>query len=270
MKKNFPLWILSIAASLFISTGLLAQEQVEVSIKVKKDGKVVKDTTYLFDDASEAKHAIKMMDVMTGDHEHMEKIHYNYTTAHTGSKEGNVMVFISEDGETTEITEIHEDSAIWVTEKEVDGDNVKIVKYKIDKGDEAHGQHVIVMKSEDGETFDIIVDEDYEGGDVTMKKEVKVMVAEGDDVEWHVEGDEMIYEKDDNVFVIKGDDEVKVKVMKIMDEEGDGEKVKVIVIKEVDTDKDCDHDEDHDHDEDCDHDHDEDVEVKVVKKKVKK
>lgn len=242
MMKKIHFWILSIAASLFLSAGLLAQEQVEVSVKVKKDGKVVKDTTYLFEDASEAKHAMKMMDVMSGDDEHMEHITYNYTTAHTGGETGNVTVFISEDGETTEIKEIHEDSLVWIIEKE---------------GEEPHVQHVHIMKSEDDESFDIV-----------KKKKVKVVVEEGDDVEWHVEGDEMIYESDENVFVIKGDDEVKVKVMKIIEEEGDGDEVEVIVIKNMEKDADCDHDQDHDEDHDCDHDHDEDVEViKKVKKK---
>jgi len=51
MKKIIPFWILSIAASLILSTGLQAQDQIEMSIKVTKDGEVVKDTTYLFDDA---------------------------------------------------------------------------------------------------------------------------------------------------------------------------------------------------------------------------
>ena len=220
MNKKLHFWVLSIAALLFLSTGLVAQEQVEVSIKVKKDGKVVQDTVYQFENASEAKHAMKMMEVMSGDDEQMEDIHYNYTTAHTGSKEGKVMVFISEDGEATEIKEIHEDSAVWVSKQE---------------GDEAHGEHVIIMKSEDGNTFDVLVDEDFESGDV-KKKKIKVMVSGDEEVAW---------------TEMEGDDDVEV-----------------IVIKKVKKHKDSDHDEEHDHDEDCDH--DEDVEVKVIKKKAKK
>ena len=213
MKKNIPLWILSIAASLFLSTGLLAQEQTEVTVKVKKDGKVVTDTTYLFDDMDEAKHALEMMDLVSGDDIHKEHAHYNITSSHTGSGHSKAMVFISEDGETTEITEFSGDSNVWVTEE--DGDT--------------HGKKVIVMKSEDGNTFDILVDEDSEEGNWT---------------------------------VVEGDDEVKVKVMKIMEEEGEGENVKVIVIKKS---GDVDHDNDEDHDEDTDH--EEEIEVKVIKKK---
>jgi hypothetical protein len=266
--KKYSTWILSIAASFFLSAGLLAQEKIEVSVKVTKDGKVVKDTTYQFEDASEAKHAMKMMEVMSGDDEHMEYITKKYTSAHSGSGEAKTMVFISEDGEKTEIKEIHADSLVWIEEKHGDGDQVKVMKYKIKEGEEPHGEHVIVMKSEDGNTFDILVDEDFKGGDVVKKKEVKVVVSADDDMKWHVEGDELIYDKDENVYIIKGDDEVKMKVMKIMEEEGEGEDVKVIVIKKDE--KDHDHDMDHDHDEDHDKDHDVDVDVKVVKKKVKK
>jgi hypothetical protein len=240
MKKNVPIWILSIATSLFLSTALLAQEQIEMSIKVTKDGKVVKDTTYQFDDAAEAKNAMKMMEVMSGDELHKEHVTYNYTTAHSGHGEAKTMVFISKDGETTEISELHGDSLVWVTEEEHDG------------------KKVIVMKSGDGNTFDILVDEDYEGGDVVKKKEIKVTVSSDEEGNWTVvEGDEKMMDKDENVFIMKGDDDVKVKVMKIMEEEGDGENVKVIVITESG-------------DLHEDHDHDEEVEVKVVKKKEKK
>lgn len=221
MKIYIPIWILSIAASLFLSTGLLAQEQIEMSIKVTKDGKVVKDTSYQFDDAAEAENAMKMMELMSGDELHKEHVTYNYTTAHSGHGEAKTMVFISEDGKTTEISEFHGDSLVWVTEEEHDG------------------KKVIVMKS-------------------------------GEEGNWTVvEGDEKMMDKDENVFIIKGDDDVKVKVMKIMEEEGDGENVKVIVITES-GDLHEDHDEDHDVDHDHDSDHNEEVEVKVVKKKEKK
>ncbi len=274
MKKIRPFWILSIAASLILSTGLLAQEQIEMSIKVKKDGKLVKDTTYLFDDADEAKHAMKMMEIVSGDEPHKEHVTYNYTTTHAGSNHSKAMVFISEDGETTEITEFSGDSAVWVTEEEHDGKHVKVMKYKIDEGGDAHGKHVIVMKSDDGSTFDILVDEDYEGGDVKKKKEIKVVVSSDEDGSWTVvEGDEKMMDEDENVFIIKGDDEVKVKVMKLIEEEGDGENVKVIVITEggdLHEDHDVDHDKDSDHDEDSDHEEEVEVEVEVVKKEKKK
>ncbi len=181
MKKNIRFSILSIAAALFLSSGLLAQEKTEVTVKLKKDGKVVIDTTYLFDDMDEAKHALEMMDLVSGDDIHKEHMHYNVTSAHAGSGEAKTMVFISEDGETTEITEFNGDSNVWVTTEEGD----------------THGKKVIVMKSEDGSTFDIQVDE--EGDEVNVK--VIVITESGDLHEDHDEDTDH-------------DEEVEVKVIK--------------------------------------------------------
>lgn len=175
MKKT-GIWILSIAAALFISTGLHAQNEVEVSVKIKKDGKVVTDTTYLFDDDSEARQAMKVMEAMSGEDDHMEHITYDYTTTLSEGGHSKAMVFISEDGEKTEIKEIHEDSLVWITEKEVDGDHVKVIKYRIKEGEEPHGEHVIVMKSEDGNTFDVMVEEDLEEEGMEDDEDVKVIV----------------------------------------------------------------------------------------------
>ena len=168
MKKYIRFWALSISASLVVSAGLLAQEKVDVSIKVKKDGKVIQDTTYQFDDASEAKHAIMMMEVLSGDDKAMEH---------------------------------------------------------------AHGKKVIVMKSDDGNTFDIVVDEDGEESDMLETKEIKVIVSGDEEGNWTVvEGGEKMMEKDENVYIFKGDDDVKVKVLQVVEEDSDlGEDVEVEV-----------------------------------------
>jgi len=208
----------------------MAQETTELSIQVKKDGKVVKDTTYQFEDEAEAKHAMKMMGHMND------------------QKHANTMVFISEDGKKTEIKEFHGDSLVWIEEGEH--------PHKA----HVHGEHVIVMKSGDGETYDILIDEDGEGHDIVKKKEVKVIVHSDEGGSWTVDSKELKeIDEDENVFVIKSEDG-DVDLEKIM-EEHEGENVKVIVIKKGE-----DHDEDHDEDMD----HDEDVEVEVTKKKVKK
>ena len=208
---------MSLVVALIFSAGLMAQEKTEVTIQIKKDGKVIKDTTYLFDDANDAEHVVKMMEVMSGMDADMEKIHYNYIMAHSGGKHANTMVFISKDGEKTEIKEICGDTLVWITEGEGDGEHVKVMKYKMKEGEDPHmehmhGEHVVVMKKEDGDTFDIYIDKDGEKS---------------------------------------------VKVLKIVEEEGEGENIKVIVIKkeikEIDEDMD----------------HDKDVEVEVVKKKIK-
>lgn len=249
MRIKIPYAIMSLVAAFIFSAGLIAQEKTEVSIQVKTDGKVVKDTTYQFDDAAEAKRVLKMVEVMSGMDADMEKIHYNYTMAHKDGKQANTMVFISEDGGKTEIKKMHGDSLVWISE----GEEAHM--------EHMHGENVVVMKKGDGETFDIWVEKD---GEETKKgKRVKVVVSGDEKGSWTaVSSDEADLDENENVFYVSEDDDVKVEVREIIEMTEDGENVKVIVItKEIDEDHDADHDEDKDHDED--------VEVKVVKKKIK-
>jgi len=266
MKKRIPVLILSLIAAFLFSTGLMAQETTEVTVKVTKDGKVVKDTTYVYDDATKAKHAVKMMEVMSGDEKNMMK--YNYTVDTDMDKHVNTMVFISKDGEKTEI---HSDSLVWISEEDGDGEHVNIIKKEMIGGEHPHGEHVIVMKHGDGETFDIFIDkEEFEEGKEGEKKRVKVMVSGDEDGNWHVTEKELEH-VDEDVYIIKEGDDVQVEIKEII-EEHDGENVKVIVIKsDDDIHEDHDHDVDvhHDHDVDTDRDVEKEVEVKV-EKKVKK
>ena len=272
MKKRIPISTLSLVAALLFSTSLMAQETTEVTVKVTKDGKVVKDTTYVYDDDTKAKHAVKMMEVMSGDEKNMMK--YNYTVTSEGDKGVDKMIFISEDGEKTEIKEIHGDSMVWISEEDADGKHVNVFKKKMIDGEDPHGEHVVVMKKGDGETFDIFIDkEEYKEGKKGEKKMVKVMVSGDEDGTWHVDGKELKH-VDEDVYIIKGGDDVKVELKEIL-EDHDGENVKVIVVK---TDIDENHDihehidihEHHDHDVDVDHDEDKEVEVEVEKKVKKK
>lgn len=141
MKNRIPIFLASLSLTFVFGMSLMAQEKTEVTVQVKKDGKVVKDTTYQFEDEAEAKHAIQMMEVLSGEEKHME--HYNYTIAHSGEGHSKTMVFISEDGKRTEIKHLDGDSLVWISED-----------------DHAHGEHVVIVKSGDGETFDILIDED--------------------------------------------------------------------------------------------------------------
>lgn len=178
---------MSLMATLVLSMSLIAQQKTEVTIKIKEDGKVIKDTTYQFEDADEARHALKMMEILSGDEKH--GMHYNYTTAHAGGGESKAMIFISEDGKTTEIKKYHGDSLVWVSE----GEHGEV---------HSHGEHVVVVKSGDGETFDVIIKE----------------------------GSDELHEVNENVFIIKEDGE-DIDLEKIMEEHGEGENVKVIIIK---------------------------------------
>ena len=244
MRHRKILSALSLLATCLFSTGLWAQESTEVSILVKKDGKVVQDTTYRFDSAEEAKQALKMMEVMSDIHVDMEDLHYNYSMAHTAGSHSSAMVFISEDGDKTKITQMQGDSLVWIHEGEGDGN------------------HLVIVKEGNGESFDVLVDED---GDKVVKKRIKVRVSEDEKGDWTVvPAEEGHWEGDEHLKVISEDDNVKVEIRKIMEETDDGEDVQVIVIKKV-KEEDMDSDADMDHDQDVDH--DEDVDVKVIKKK---
>jgi hypothetical protein len=217
MKTNMPHMIMSLLLVFVFAAGLRAQDKTEVSIQVRKDGKVVKDTTYLFEDDKEAKNVLKMVDVMSGMDEDMEDVHYNYTMTRSGGEHGEAMIFITKDGDKTEIKEIHGDSLVWISEE--DGFH----------GEHKDGDHVVIIKKEDGETFDILVDED---GSMDGKKRVKVVVSEDDRGSWTAVSAEDT-DRDEDIYILKGDDDLKEEMKKIMEKyDGvEGANVKVIVTK---------------------------------------
>ncbi len=143
MKNRIPLYIASLSFTFVFGMSLMAQEKTEVSVQVKKDGKVLKDTTYQFEDETEAKHAIQMMEVLSGVEKHMEH--------------SKAMVFISEDGKTTEITEMnghpHEAHAnVFISD---DDENVYVIK---GDGEDVHKEiEVIIKEHGDEENVKVIV-----------------------------------------------------------------------------------------------------------------
>jgi len=176
MKKLYSFLIPALVLTFIFSAGLSAQETT-VSVKVEKDGKVVKDTAYSFEDAEQAEHALMIMDMMGGDDEHMMKVHKSM--------------------------EMSGDSLVWVSEGDHKGEDVKVIKYKIKSdGEHDHGKKVVVVKTGDGETFDILIDEEGEDedGNIVKTKEVKVIMSSDDDGEWTVTETEM--DEDENVEVI--------------------------------------------------------------------
>ena len=206
MNKRLYFSLLSIVMAVVLQAGLLAQEKTEVTIQVKKDGKVIQDTTYQFNDADDASQVMKMLGIMLGDEEHSGEGAYSYSATMSEDIQPGKMVIVSRDGEKTVVKEINGDSLIWVSKGESDDDHVKVFKYKIRGDDESQDQHVIVMKSEDGESFNIISDEDVDNGDTDAEKEVTVVVTGDKDGEWKVikSGDD---DETENV-------EVQVKVIK--------------------------------------------------------
>jgi hypothetical protein len=162
------------------------------------------------------------MEVMSG--AELQKIHKEvlHSSAHAGAHQS--MVFTSEDGEKTVIKEFHGDSLTWTVEE-----------------DDVHAHHgdVLVIKSDDGKTYEIITDGEGEAG---TEKKVKVWISEDDEGQ----------------VKVKSSSGEHVHMEKIVTEGAEGENVKVIVIKKKVGD--CDHE----------HDHEEEVEVEVEVKKESK
>ena len=168
MKRPSSKLVASLSLAFVLGLSLMAQEQTEITVQVKKDGKVLKDTTYQFEDEASAKQAMKMMEVLGGHHMHTED--FNYTMAHSGEGHSKTMVFVSKDGEKTVIKEMHGDSLAWTEE----GGHPHQVH--------TDGEHVIVMKSGGGEHVKVRVDEDGTH-DVVLKstgrKNVQVPMVHG-------------------------------------------------------------------------------------------
>lgn len=139
MKKLILHSILSLSAAFILSCGLVAQEKTEITIQVKKDGKVVQDTTYQFDDDAEAKHAVKMMEILSGDQKHDGEC----------IKKKHVKVIVSGDEHGT--WHVDEEGLVEV-EKEVyvlSGDDAEIELEKILEehgGDEENVKVIIIKK----------------------------------------------------------------------------------------------------------------------------
>jgi hypothetical protein len=193
MKRFTQLSFVLLVAATICTTALSAQETTTVSVTVKKDGKVVTDTTYRFEDAVQAEHALKMIEAMNG-------------------VDSKAMVFISEDGKKTVLEGDHGDTLVWIHE----GDHVKVIKHATGEGHPCHyqGENVVVIRTEDGETFDILMGEDQEG---VKTKKVKVMVIEEGDGEWETVEEELgdiDHDTDDDNNGEKEKKEVEVIVIK--------------------------------------------------------
>lgn len=188
MKKHLQLTAILLAIGAF----LFAQEKTEVSITVVKDGKVVKDTTYAFDDAKKAKHAVHMMDAMASGEDkmmiHDKDQHVLIKSDKDMKKHKEHMVFISEDGEKVELLGDHSENVVWVSEDDEDG-NIKVIVKKIGDEDCTDGKkkvmkkEVIMISGEDGEKGDWTIKEiKGEDGEVIVIKKKK-----GEDGEEEIE-----------------------------------------------------------------------------------
>ncbi len=116
-------------SALFLAFSLNAQEEKksEIHVKIEKDGKVVKDTTYLVDEDADTEIASKILDMSFGENFH--------------KGEHRVMAFASDDGE---LHEFHSK----------DGDmhaKHKVMMKEMHEGESGH-MFVTTEEGEDGET----------------------------------------------------------------------------------------------------------------------
>ncbi|MFC2090149.1 hypothetical protein ACFLT1_05175 [Bacteroidota bacterium] len=243
MNKN----LLTIVTLLLFGAALVAQDKAEVNVKITKDGKLVKDTVYTYDDLGKAKQVIHMMEMMTSDEMHFEadKVHMKMSASDEGAHKK--MIFISEDGDVKDIHD-HDMHMSWTTE---DGDSVKVIKISSNGKGKAHAwvsddmkdaEHVVIHEN-DGKV-DIVIKKMKEGDgkeeDVKkIKKEIIVVTDkdDGDKATWTVKaGDSgeliMVNENGKTMELIKDTeslDEEGSKTVKWISE--DGEHVKITVIK---------------------------------------
>ena len=223
MKKHLQL------SALFLAMGLLlfAQETTEVSVKVSKDGKIVKDTTYTFEDASEAKHALKMMDAMASGkldiHIDEDGGHEMHLSKEGGSDHHKKIVVISEDGKKLE--DVDEEHMKWITSSvSEDGVSERVIIMKMDGEGTSHGHTYVTSgdknvqwTSKEGEEgkVKVIVKEIDDGDKGEIKKEIMIVSNEEEDEgEWTVKE----IDKGNNVQVIvikkvgESDDEQEIEI----------------------------------------------------------
>ena len=233
--------------SLFVFFSLNAQEEKksEIHVKIEKDGKVVKDTTYLVDKDTDTKLASKVLDMTFGENMGQGEGNGTFSFEDSGFYEFHSKVGKMTPKQEVMIKEIHEgeDEQVFVTTEEgEDGERIVIVKkIKIDndgehirtnkeekvsilniqEGEEGELKHIRhdgekpVWIEEDGAKIMIIDSKDGK------QKEIKVITEE--DVDLNSDSEQIIKTKDGETIIIhtikKGDNDKEVKVEVIVEEE---------------------------------------------------
>jgi hypothetical protein len=138
MKQIYSRSLLALMAMAMFTLSVSAQE-TKVTIKVEKDGEIIKDTSYTYDDSQDAEHAMEMIELLSDDNGHTVTIHKEM-------------------------------------KEHLEGEEMKVMKYHVEVGDESDGEHVIVMKSGEGDdSWEIITSEgdEEEVEVIVVKKKVK-------------------------------------------------------------------------------------------------
>lgn len=254
---------------IFLAFSLNAQDEKksEIHVKIEKDGKVVKDTTYLVDEDANTEIASKILDMSFGENFHKGE----HRVMAFSSDDGELLKFHSKDGDMHAkhkviMKEMHEGESghmFVTTEEGKDGEMTVIVKeIKMDEDDEIHefhskdgdihAKHIVMMKEmhsgEDGHIF--VTTEEGEDGEMTVVVK-KIMIDEDGEHTWT--------SKDENVIIMKKGEKGELKhihhngekpvwieedgakVMIIDSKNGEKKKIKIIMEDDMDADSDSDY-----------------------------
>ncbi len=253
-------------SAIFLAFSLNAQEEKksEIHVKIEKDGKVVKDTTYLVDEDANIEVASKILDMSFGENFHKGE----HRLMAFASDDGELHEFHSKDGDMhakhkVMMKEMHEGESghmFVTTEEGEDGEMTVIIKkIKMDedgelhefhaKDGDIHANHKVIMKEmHEGESANVFVTtEEGEDGEMTfIVKEVKI----------NEDGEHTWTSKDENVFIMKEGEKGELKhiehngekpvwieedgakVMIIDSKNGEKKKIKIIMESDMDIDSD--------------------------------
>ena len=253
-------------SALFLVFSLNAQEEKksEIHVKIEKDGKVVKDTTYLVDEDANTEIASKILDMSFGENSHKGE----HRVMAFDSGDGEFREFHSKDGDMhakhkVMMKEMHEgeNGHVFVTTEEgEDGEMTVIVKkIKMDgdgefrefhsKDGDMHAKHKVMMKEmHEGESGNVfITTEEGEDGEMTVIVK-KIKIDEDGEHTWT--------SKDENVFIMKEGEKGELKhiqhngekpvwieedgakVMIIDSKNGEKKRIKIIMEDDMDADSD--------------------------------
>jgi hypothetical protein len=141
MKKAY-LHFTAILVTAFLFSTVLSAQQATVNIRVEKDGKLVKDTTSRFDDAEMAEHAVKVMEIMSENEEHIMK--------YKSGDEKDMEVRVGEEGDCGHKKKIR----VMVSEDE--GDEWKVIEQEVEESGE-EVEITKIIESGEGEEVKVIV-----------------------------------------------------------------------------------------------------------------
>lgn len=236
--------LLSVFSALLIGTLLIAQDKAEISVRITKNGELLKDTTYTYDDPQKAEDAIALIAKLGSgdiDSEMME----------SANRLHKKMIFISDDGD---IDTLDNDLQLLSITSSEEGESGKVYTVKRIGNAHAHTHtfisdddteaQLVTVNEDDGKIEVIIRNTEDEKLEHVHKKNKKVIVIDEDDESgpWTVKegesGEMMMMNDEGQIIELKKESASEnadgEKTEKWISVDKDGDHVNVEVIKKVD------------------------------------